>query len=140
MRTASRGALAFSLALLMLPVAGCSFKSLQIRLVGFNQGDIDGIWLWRRQSSGTYARACKIEISDPFMLKGTEVVSYDQTCPGGGANGTPLMAPVQRRKAEPGTATLQLLFQTDSEVASIYRASAYNKAGESALSSTFLQL
>ena len=139
MRTASRGALAFSLALLLLPVAGCSVKTFQIRLASFQQSDTNGIWLWRRQSTGTYARACRIEISEPYLLNGTEIVSYDQTCPGGGANGTPMMARVQRLKSKPDQVTLSLLFQTDG-VVGIYRATAYNGAAESALSSTFVQL
>jgi len=139
MRTAPRGALAFALALLMLPIAGCSLKPFQVVLAGFQDSDISGIWLWRRQSTGTYARACKIEISQPYLLNGTEIVSYDQTCPGGGANGTPLMTRVQRLKSKPDTVTLALLFQTDGEVG-IYRATTYNAAAESALSATFVQL
>ena len=139
MRTAHRGALALALALLLLPAAGCSLKPLQVRLAGFGSGNIDGIWLWRRQSSGAYTRACRFEISDPYPLNGIEIISYDQTCPGGGANGTPMLAQIRRQAGDPSTITVSLLFQTSGAVAA-YRATAYNAAGESTMSSTIAQL
>ena len=139
MCTASRAALAFSLALLLLPAANCSVKALKIQFAGFAQGNIDGIWLWRRQSTGSYSRVCKITISDPYRSNGTEVVSYDQTCPGGGANGTPMMAQVQRLASDPNTVTMVLMFQTNGTIGT-YKATAYNAAGESGLSSGTVKL
>jgi hypothetical protein len=140
MRTAHRGALALSLALPLLTAGSCSFEALKIQLAGFGQGDIDGIWLWRRQSSGAYTRSCRIEISNPFLLNGAEIVSYDQTCPGGGATGIPMQARIQRLPSNPTTITVRLLYLSTGAAVGTYRASAYNAAGESPLSSTIAQL
>ena len=139
MRTARRGALAIALALLVLSAAGCSFESLQIRLSSFGQGQVDGIWLWRLQPTGSYARECRFQISDPYLQHGEEVVAYDQVC-SDGVTGTRFEAQVQRQAGNPASVTLLLWFEPIASTSGTYRATAYNAAGESAMSSTIARL
>ena len=133
-RSAPR-ALALALVLLSIPVfSGCTMKQLPIKLVGFGSGNVDGIWLWRL-SAGTYARACRVNFSNSYFRQGVEYVSYDEYCLSGDYTKATLEAEVVRSSSDPTSATLQLTLQLP-EAASTYRASAFNSAGESPLSSS----
>ena len=139
MRTARRGTPALALAFLVLFAVGCSVESLKIQLSSFGEGNVDGIWLWRLQPSGVYARECRFQISNPYQENGTEVIYYDEIC-NNGANGPRLEAQVQRPATDSEAATLMLIFQPIDSTPGTYRATAYNASGESAMSSTFVRL
>jgi hypothetical protein len=138
-RIANRGSRAVCSALLLL-VAGCTLKPVHIQLVAFGNGDVDGIWLWRLQDSGQYARLCHFEISNPYPQNGVEVISYDQSCSDGSPPGSPMQAEVVRLAGSPDTVNLRLEYQPGSRSIGTYRASAYNTSGESGLSSAKIQL
>ena len=139
MRTARRGTPALALALLVLSAVGCSVESLKIQLSSFGEGNVDGIWLWRQQGSGDYTRECIFQISNPYFENDTEVISYDQKCLNGTV-GARLEAQVQRQANNPASVTLVLMYQRVDGVAGAYRATAYNASGESAMSSTAVEL
>jgi len=140
LRPMQRGALAFSLALLLLPFAGCAPKLLRIRLIGFRLGDVDGIWMWRMSpTSGAYTRSCLVSLSDAYQQNGVEVVSYVEQCLNG-LTGAPLQAQVVRLASDPDTVSLDLLVEPPAANLSTYRATSFNAAGESALSASSVQL
>jgi hypothetical protein len=122
-------------ALLLLLVGGCSLKPVHVLLRGFRSGDVDGIWLWRQQSNNVYSRLCRFVISNSYLQYGIEVVSYDQICNDGSPPFNAMQAQVTRDAANPDNVTLRLQYQRGSRTPGTYRASAYNKSGESVLSS-----
>jgi hypothetical protein len=113
---------------------------VHIQLAAFRSGDVDGIWLWRLETTGKYARMCRLPISNPFSWNGIEVVSYLQWCNDGTSRSSPFLAEVVRNTTDPGTVTLTLRYQQGSRPEALYRASAYNSIGESGLSSAIGQL
>lgn len=127
-----------TLALCAVPlVAGKPF-TLRVELAAFGTGATDGLWLWK--SSGTsYVRKCRIDISDPFVSGGREVVSSLQSCPDGRPQSVPWLADVERLPGKPSTVRLALVDQRAGTVAP-HRATAFNEAGESLLSNTSLML
>lgn len=127
-----------ALALGVWPLLACTPSSLGLQLAGFGTGAIDGIWLWRSEG-GRYVRQCRIDISDVFVSGGREVVSYRQSCLDDRPSGVTWIAEVERLPSNPQVVTLALLYQHFG-VAVKQRASAFNAAGESALSSTSLLL
>jgi hypothetical protein len=135
MRSAScrRVALAVA-ALLLVPLAGCELKTVRIQLPGYGNGAIEGVWLWRLDdATGQYVRACRIDFQGRgFTGSGLETVSYVQNCDNGHRMGA-LLAKVTRSASDPGTATLELEYARW-ESPGMYRASAFNSAGESPLS------
>jgi len=140
LRSAPR-ALALSLALLSISVlGGCTLKELPIKLVGFGYGNVDGVWLWQLSpSDGHYVRTCRVSFSNSYYRQGVEYVSYTEYCLSGDANKGELEAQVVRSPSDPTSATLQLVI-TLPEALSTYRASSFNSAGESPLSSSSVQL
>ena len=118
---------------------GCYAPLMKIQLPGFANGNVDGVWLWRQLSSGYFQRVCKIAFSDPYMKGGVEIVDYQQTCLDGRPK-TPLWsASVTRSAGNPDTATLTLIIQGNNPPMT-NKASAYNAAGESALSTSTVKL
>ncbi len=124
--------------LCMTGLLACSVSAVRVELADFGAGRTDGIWLWK-PVSGSYARQCRIDLSDPFWLEGREVVSYLQSCLDGQSPNVPWTAEVERLPSDPETVRLVLVYQR-SGTALPHRASAFNAAGESALSSTSLVL
>jgi hypothetical protein len=118
---------------------GCSAPLIRIELPGFAKGNVDGVWLWRQLASGYFQRVCKITFSDPYMKNGAELVDYQQTCLDGRPKTPQWSAPVTRAAGNPDTATLSLIIQ-GSKPPFTNKASAYNAAGESALSTSTVQL
>ena len=127
-----------ALALCAVPLVACKPFTLRVELAAFGTGATDGLWVWK--SSGTsYVRQCRIDISDPFVSGGREVVSSLQSCLDGRPQSVPWLADVERLPAKPSTVRLVLVYQRAGAVAP-HRASAFNEAGESLRSSTSLML
>jgi len=138
-----RGLLRLSLALAFAigfgSLVGCSAPLLKIQLPGFYNGSVDGVWLWRRLASGYYQRVCRIDFSNAYVAGGTEIVDYQQTCLDGRPPSPPWSAPVARLPGNYSTVTLGLMYRRNG-VPLTHKASAFNAAGESALSTTTAQL
>ena len=128
------------LALALLPLTGCETSSVTIELPTFGKGDVDGIWMWKLSStSGQYERSCRITLSNAKSTPSGETIAYEQDCVSGHP-GLKMQAFIQRKPGDLSTATIQLYYFRWSDEAGSYKASAYNAAGESALSSTTLTL
>jgi hypothetical protein len=131
-------ALLLALALLVAPITGCQTSTIRVQLPLFRSGDVDGIWLWRLEAAG-YERVCRFDISDAYLSGGREVVTYLQTCLDGRPASAQWQATVERLPSSPNTVTVVLLYQPFGAVAT-HSASAFNRAGESALSTSTLTL
>lgn len=126
------------LALCALPLVGCKPFTMRVELPAFGTGATDGLWLWK-VSGFYYSRQCRIDISDPYVSGGREVVSYLQSCLDGRPTSVHWVANVERQPSDPSTVQLVLVFQRAGAEA-LHRATAFNEAGESGFSSTALKL
>jgi hypothetical protein len=141
MHRTSRARARLVFTLLALSFLGCRApEEIHIRLPGFGGGAINGIWLWKLTPAG-FVRACRFDISDPSIKGGKEMVSYQQSCVDGRPQpqGLVWQAQVTRLARSPSTAELVLSYLPAGAQA-IFKASAFNSAGESALSSANLIL
>ena len=128
---------AIALPLFALPLAGCETKKIWVQLPSFGDGNIDGIWLWRLAANGDYERQCHIPIGDVQSVNGQEAVAYDQEC--GEALGFGLSATVERSATDPNTVVVGLWYMRWEDPGT-YKISSHGAEGESALSSTTIQL
>jgi hypothetical protein len=119
-------------------VTSCQANTIKVRLRDFGNGNVDGLWLWR-QNGSAYQRVCRIDVSNPFVAGGQEQVEYQQTCLDGRPSSPAWRASVKRLATNPTNATLTFLYQRFGAQA-MHRASAFNRWGESARSSTTLTL
>lgn len=129
-----------ALALAALPVlGGCELRTFHIQLPGFGDGAIDGIYLWK-DVGGQWTRVCRIDFTDRRITPEGETLSYVQNCVNGKTKrGIVFPTLVTRPPGTPTTITVELLYLRY-EDAGTYRATAFNSAGESALSSSSLPL
>jgi hypothetical protein len=129
-----------ALSLLSMPaLVGCEARSLRVQLPGFAGGTIDGIWLWK-QISGQWTRVCRIDFEDYRITQSGEQISYVQNCINGvAARALVFPTPVERVPGSTTTVEIELVYLRY-EAPGSYRATAFNEAGESALSSTSLPL
>jgi hypothetical protein len=140
MRVRGTTSFVIGLALLLAPLAGCDVVKVRVRLAKFSAGNVDGVWLWRYSAAQrSYQRLCRIKISDPLRRDGRELVSYVQSCADDRPQAPVWQAVVARLAADPDTVELSLLYRRWGEQAP-FKATAYNGAGESALSRSTLQL
>lgn len=124
----------------LLPLSGCETSSVTIQLSGFGQGSVDGIWFWKLSTqTGQYERSCRLAISNAHAGPQGETVSYMQDCVSG-EPGVRMQASLVRSPTDPDTVTLQLWYFRFQDETGTYKASAYNTAGESALSPTTITL
>jgi hypothetical protein len=142
MGVASRLVRGAALALLLLPLpllTGCQMRTITIQLPGYGDGAIDGVWLWK-QVGGVWTRMCRIDFTDRRITEQGETLSYAQNCINGRERrGVVLATPIARLSGTPTTITVELIYLRY-ETPGSYRATAFNAAGESALSSTSLPL
>ena len=128
-----------ALALLAAPMLGCEAKPLRVQLPGFGNGTVDGIRLWRQVGS-SWQPVCRIDFTDRRMTHRGETIYYVQNCiDGEQKRGLVLPAAVQRKPDDPSTITINLWYLRYEDSGS-YRATTFNKAGESTLSSTSVVL
>jgi hypothetical protein len=139
LRDLLRFSLAITLAIGFGSTLGCSASLVKILVPGFADGDVDGVWLWRRLASGSYERACRIDFSNVYTQGSVEIVDYQQFCFDGRFQ-TPLWnALVARSPGDPDSVTLVLKFGGN-DVRLAHKASSFNAAGESGLSAATAQL
>ncbi len=127
-----------TLSLCAVVMMACSAASVRVELGEFGLGMTDGIWLWKAEGD-SFVRQCRIDISDPFVTEGREVVSYLQTCLDDRPESVEWLATVKRRADDSETVQLVLLYQSYGSAVA-HRATAFNDAGESALSTGSLFL
>ncbi len=137
---------ALALSLLAVPMLGCEPKRVQIQLDAFGSSGIEGIFLYRQNpAGGAFQRACEIRFSDFQTIERrgqtVERIKYLQNCVDGEI-GTPalLLETTVRRPGNDPDAILLELWYLRFEAAGTYKASAFNAAGESALSAASLPL
>jgi len=124
----------------LTPLSGCVVSQVSMEIPSFGEGDVDGVWLWRMSSTtNQYERDCRIALSSPDVdSKGREVVFYTEQCSNHGDLN--LGAYIHRSPSDPNTITLVLWYTRWQSAPASYKASAYNGAGESALSATAVTL
>ena len=127
-----------SFAMLVAPLTGCQASSVRVRLLAFANGDVDGLWFWQNVD-GTYKRACRFDFSNVYVSGGREVVDYTQTCTNG-VKGAPWQATVERNTSNWATVDLRLSYRPAGDKKRQHRASAFNRSGESGLSSASILL
>ena len=127
--------------MLLLLSFGCETRAVTMEIPGFGDASIEGVWLWRlSESTGKYQRTCRLELYDPELdASGSEVVPYLQVCDTPGEIGMDLNATVSRLPADPDTIVVTMWYFRYRDPGQ-FKASAYNAAGESPLSSTTLEL
>ena len=107
---------------------------LTIQIPDFDQ--VDGIWLWRlSDATGAYERSGRIQFSELSSAPEGQRLLYRETC-ASGASGLSSQAWLSRAANDPSTATVALHYLSCEAPGGTYRATAYNDAGESALSET----
>ncbi|MCL4683618.1 hypothetical protein KJ059_02590 [Myxococcota bacterium] len=133
------------LSLLAIPMLGCEAKRVQIQLDRFESSAIEGVFLHRQAPNGSFQRICEIRFGDrqTVVRKGEEVerIKYVQNCLGGQQGQPALMleTTVQHPADDPDAIVLDLWYLRF-EDSGLYKASAFNAAGESVLSASSLQL
>jgi hypothetical protein len=135
----SRVALALSLLAFTLPLGACKTSPVRIEIPGFSNGDVDGLWFWRfSEESGRFERACRVDISNPLIIGGKESVEYVQLCDSVESFAITLASPIERLSG--GSIVVQIYFIRWESDPGVFRASAFNRSGESGLSATELTL
>ena len=127
-----------AIALLAVPLYGCETKRVWVELPSFGDGTIDGVWLWRRATTGEYERQCRIPFGPVEIVQNAEAVPYGQEC-GDETFDWDLHATLERSPSNP-TAVKVGLWYMRWEDPGTYKISAYGPDGESALSDTTLEL
>ena len=129
-----------ALSLVALPMlAACELRTFHIQRPGYGVGAIDGVWLWK-QIAGQWTRVCRIDFTDRRITQRGETLSYVQNCMNGRVRrGIVFPTQITRPAGAPTTITVELLYLRYEDPGS-YRATAFNAAGESALSSSSLPL
>ncbi|RIL06869.1 MAG: hypothetical protein DCC71_05225 [Proteobacteria bacterium] len=128
-----------ALTLLAVPLTGCETKRVVLELASFGTESVEGIWLWRlSEQSGVYERACRIPFGAIVAAGGGETLPYAQECNDGHA-GLALESDVERAAEDPDTIRVALWYMRWEEPGT-YKVSTYGADGESALSSTTLDL
>jgi hypothetical protein len=121
-------------AALLLSVSGCTWVSVAVKILDFNTSQVQGIWLWRADASGSFQREARYDFSPPQTTSSGEVMDYVISM--SGTSGTlSAQASVQRSSTDPNQVALVLVFPR-SESSGTYRVTSFNAAGESTLSTT----
>jgi hypothetical protein len=127
--------------MLLLLSFGCETRAVTMEIPGFGSANIEGVWLWRlSETTGRYERACRFELYETQVdPSGDEKVSYLQLCDAPDQIGFDLRAKITRPPTDPNMIVVTLWYLRFDDPGQ-FKASSYNSAGESALSSTTLEL
>lgn len=128
-----------ALALCASSLLGCESKRVWLQVTGLDDGNAEGIWLWRlSEQSGAYERVCRIVFGQPEYVNGIESLEYAQDC-GRGSKTLKLRTSLTRSPDNPEAATVGLWYQRW-ENPGVYKVSSYGFYGETALSGSTLHL
>ena len=137
---ATRG-LAVCIVLALAMLCGCQQAQLvTIQIPDFDGSSVDGVWIWRMAGEeGPFERAAEIRIlSHHRSGEDGEYVVYSIPDLQGQAR-VAMPAAVVRDEISPRSAQISFLIHL-SQPGGVYRASTYNRVGESDLSSNTLEL
>lgn len=139
MRHWLRRTLLATLALAAIPFQGCTLGCFTIAIPDFGSKSVQGVWLWRLSpETGLFERDVRFVFAAPVQQPGGEALDY-QAAPADGSAPIPATTYVVRDPANPDHVTVQLVFSHADET-SYYRASTYNGAGDSVLSTETMPL
>lgn len=142
-RKVRRAALAALVAVALPVLAGCEVKPLTVQILGWDTYAVQGVWLWRYDdAAGRFERDNGVQ-----FLRDRSTTQFAEGFPPGAelvlytfaAGGGEMPARVQRDPNDPDRVTLDLWYLRFSD-AGIFKATTYNAAGESALSSNSILL
>lgn len=128
--------------LCLVPLFGCESKRVWLQLDGVDGGTVEGIWLWRlSEELGSYERVCRIPFDDPQLIGTTESLHYYQECGNNGQDGVgfDLRTDLKRTAASQSKVTIGLWYMRWEE-SGVYKVSSYGANGETALSTSTIQL
>jgi hypothetical protein len=112
-------------------------KVVRLQLPSFDEGELEGIWLWRRsETSGEFEPVSEIRLGAVVFEGEQEFVEYELLDPSGTSLGLTLSAAVDRSGPVPQLALWVLRFAESGA----FKASVYNAAGESPLSTQTVRL
>jgi hypothetical protein len=138
MQRVLRGLIALSSLLLVLPSLGCQFAEfVTIEIPDYDSSSVEGIWIWR-DLDGDYERAAEIKILDHQQEEAGEYVVYSVRDPDG-RELLALPATIVRNELNPSSVQISFFVHVGAGGGTL-RASTYNAAGESTLSSQVLDV
>ncbi len=128
--------------LCLLPLFGCETKRVWVQLEGVDEGNVEGIWLWRLSDElGSYERVCRIPFGDHEIVGATESVHYIQECGDDGQDGIGFELSTELKRSTPAQTRVTLgLWYLRWEDPGVYKVSSYGAYGETALSLSTIQL
>ncbi len=129
-------------ALCLFPLFGCETKRVWLQLEGVEDGSVEGVWLWRLSDEiGSYERFCRIPFGEREQAGGTESIHYIQECGDGGQSGVgfDLFTDLKVSEQTQDRVTIGLWYMRW-EDPGVYKVSSYGAYGETALSTTTIQL
>ncbi len=139
MRTRLRKIALATITVAALSLQGCTVGCFTIEIPDFASKAVSGVWLWRLSPvTGVYERDTQFVFGTPAPGEGGERLDY-QAAPTDGSPPLSLTAYVLRDSSNPDEVRLQLLFSRADDPA-YYRASTYNGAGDSPLSSEIVPM
>ena len=140
MRSKARRAAFAALVAMVLPVlTGCEIKTVTVQILGWDAYQVQGLWLWRFDEAQTaFQRDNGIQFHrdrpttqwEPQFPSGAELVAYSFA-----TGSSEMPARVMRDPSDPDRVTLQLWYLRFTEPG-VFKASTYNAAGESPLSTS----
>lgn len=126
-----------ALALCAFSLVGCESKRVWLQLTGLDNGNTEGIWLWRlSETSGAYERNCRIVLGEHAYAGGTEWLEYSQDC-GDGNTAQEMRTALERSSEDPEVVTAGFWY-VRWENPGTYKVSSYGFYGETALSASTL--
>lgn len=122
---------AWALAVLMLMLfSGCrGAATFHVVVPDFDSAAVSGLWLWRGNGTGGFARHTRFTFRGTAVHDGVEVLTYTIRRVGGTAS--LWTVPVERDVAGRGSVLLHLLAGVE-QVPAAWRATTWNAFGESA--------
>lgn len=126
-----------AMAVLFVPLGGCEWNRLRVRIPDFDSNDVVGLWIWRRsEATGQYVRDGQVVFFQPEIVNGRERMKYEVRRPDGLAL-YDLAARVIRSGANPDSVTVRLQYVRISPPGS-FKISSFNQFGDSPLSNETL--
>ncbi len=112
-------------------------KVLRMQVPALDDGPIGGIWMWRKSEvTGEFEPLSEIRFTDTVEENGTEFLEYELIDPSGNTLGVTLSAQIDRSGEVPELSLWFVRFSGNGE----FKASLYNEAGESPLSTQTIVL
>jgi len=128
-----------SLVLSVLPLGGCQLECFTITIPDFASKAVQGVWLWRLSTAtGAYERDTQFTFGPIEVAAAGDTVTYS-TSPAGGSSPVSVTTYITRDPAQSDQVTVQLIYSRTADPGS-YRASTYNTAGDSPLTSDTVSL